>query len=339
MSQPAVATDPLAPRVATAVGILTLVLLASTQVFYFTSLSRREAAVPSSAAFAGAAGLIDASLQPNDAIAFVPGWAATERWQFERVYRDHGLDFAAAWMPGDPPDSWDMQGFTRVWLVRATELADVTDGTDLGEVIARHAFNDGLELVLIALRPQPVALDLRLALAKATVERVGPDPAKRETCLLQGDRHICAGTWWTHVFAGMHEVGQTRRRCIFMQPHPDGATLRLRWADVPPARRLEGRFGNRLWALRYDKGGDVALRIRVGRTIRHEQVISRDDVHWYRFGFDLQPQDVGKPLTIELSAADTAWRQTCFDARLLGPAPGEATDVEGSLDLPAAATP
>ncbi len=93
---------------------------------------------------------------------------------------------------------------------------------------------------------------------------------------------------------------------------------RLSWANVPDARVLEGRFGNRLWAVRREVGSDVELRVIVGDRVRYELRLERGDFNWYGFRIDLDPGERGRPIAFELRADDPTWRQTCLDAKLLG---------------------
>jgi hypothetical protein len=321
-----IATDPHAPRLARATGVAVAVALAAALVGYLVADAGRAAATPTSAALAEAAAIVEAELATGDAITFLPAWSATERWRFERAFAARGLDFVSALVPGDPPDRWDYVGARRVWIVRGPDLARAGSGAELGEVVARHNFGDGLALELIELAPAPPHFDLLAHLAEARVERVAADGAI-ERCVWRGDRHVCAGAWWTDVFAGLAEVGSTRRRCVFAQPFPDGGTLRVRWDRVPAASRLQGRFGNRLWAVRYDKGSDVAFRLRVGGEVRHEQILDRADFRWHRFDVPLRADEAGLPVMVELSAADAAWRQTCFDLRVVR---ADGVDGDGS---------
>ena len=317
-------TDPVAgPRAAMAAAMLALALGLAAAYSSWAAAERADA-VPDGDALGRAAAAIAEDLQSGDGLALLPAWAAAERWRFDAVFRARDLDLATAWVPADPPTAWDVDGLQRLWLVRMSRLGPAVRGEEFGRIVRERDVGDGVEVALVELAPSETVQDLRATLGEAEVARLGPRAGVRAACRWNGQRHVCDGAWWTDVFVALNEVGSTRRRCIFAQPHPGGATLQVRWPAPAAARSLQGRFGNRLWAVRYDKGSDVAVRVRIGGEVRHESILSRGDFTWHAFEVPLATADHGQPIAIEFSAADTAWRQLCFDARLVGRLPGAA---------------
>lgn len=317
-------TDPNAGTLGARATALVVVVLLGVAVWSWRGGARADAALPTAEALEAAAALVDADLRPGDGIAFLPSWAALERWRFDAVFRAHGLDLASAWVPSDPMDAWDVDGLARLWVVRAGALQRQEPALPGREQLRKQA-GGGLEVRLLELPATDTVYDLRARLGDAEVARLGPRAGERQRCRWEGSRHVCDGAWWTDVFADVHEVGSTRRRCVFVQPHPSGATLQVRWATPPAARALELRYGNRLWAVRNDKGSEVAVRVRVGAAIRHELIVPRGDFSWHAARIELSGADHGAPIALEFSAADSAWRQGCFDARLVGRLPGAAS--------------
>ncbi|MCO4760425.1 MAG: hypothetical protein KC502_02900 [Myxococcales bacterium] len=281
---------------------------------------QRGAASPQTAHLEAAVAIVDAELRKDDAIAFLPSWTAAQRWRFEALWKKRDLDFVRAWMPGDPIDPWDADGFARLWVL--TTHNHHADLTHVGRQLRAEQLGGGMRLLLFALAPSATRFDFQAQLGKADVRRIGPKPGVQERCRHVGDSQKCKGDWWTSISAAMHEVGNTRRRCLFVQPHPAGATLRLRWPIVPGGDAIVGRVGNQLWAVRYDEGSDVRFSVRVGGKIVHTQLIARGDFRWHRWRVPLGPDDQEKSVALEFAAADPTWRQLCVDARVVGKAAG-----------------
>lgn len=324
MPTPPQLTDPPARRGAAYAAVAVSLALVGAAAWSSISAAARVDAVPAPAALAAAAATLQAELAAGDGIAFLPAWAAAERWRFEAAAREAGLDLAEVWVPADPLTAWDVEGLRRLWMLRMPALGAAADPEAIGRVVRQVALEGGVELALVELPESQIVEDLRAHLDQAEVSRVGDKAGATTKCTWNGTRHQCPGAWWTDVFVALNEVGSTRRRCIFAQPHPDGATLVVRWPTVRAARTLEGRVGNRLWAVRYDKGSDVAVRLRVAGEVRQELVLQRGDFGWHPLRVELTADDYGQPVSIEFAASDSAWRQLCFDLRLRGALPGGA---------------
>lgn len=280
----------------------------------------RGAAVPGDEALAAAAAILDAELDKGDAIAFAPAWSASQRWRMAKVYGDHALDFDAAAIIGEPVTTWDAGDFKRLWVVATHGHADRVDVSALGSALRHEELGQGVALLLIELPPSNMVYNFRRALDTAVLERVSKD-GKGERCRAQPDRQKCRGGWWRDAFSSWNEVGGTRHRCIYLQPDPSGGVTRLSWGKVPAATALAGRFGNRLWAVRHEQGSEVELRVTIGDRVRYVLKVQPGDFGWHPFRIDLDPAEHGKPVGFEWRAEDALWRQTCLDARLLGPAP------------------
>lgn len=325
-----IATDPPIGPSSRWIGAAVLVAAVAVAIWAAERRAARDEQTPEAEALAAAAQAIDAELLAGDCIAYAPAWSATERWRFADVFAAHGLRYDDAWIPTQPLTPWEVDGCQRLWLLRAPLAQAPDDGPALGDVVRRTALGPGAELLLVDVAPSQTVRDLGRDLIHARVTRTPADGGRPEACRVDGDHQACDGDWWRSLWYRIHEVGHTRRRCVFATPHPDAAVLTLQWDDVPAAERLEGRFGNLLWAVRHEMGSDVLVRVRVGEAVRFEQRVDRGDFDWHAFAIDLRPDERGAKVALELSADDHKWRQFCVDARLVGP-------VEGAAAAPAAA--
>ena len=294
-----------------------LALLLATSGWFWLQRAQRDAVTPRSADFSRAAKLLKGEVRPGDAFAIVPGWSAGQRWRFRRVWRNEGVRFDEAMVFADPLTPWDLDGFERLWLLTTHGRADRAAAAKLGKVLAQHQLSEGVALAQVALPKSRTVYDFKQRLSDAKVARAAPG-GQTEDCRWNNGAHRCSGAWWRNVKAGLQEVGNTRRRCIFVQPHPSKGTLKLRYDDLPAATELQGRFGNQLWGVRYDEGSDVKLVVRVDGKVLHTSTVTRGDFRWHSFAVRLPAGFAGKSLTFEVSAEDATWRQACFDARLIG---------------------
>jgi hypothetical protein len=226
------------------------------------------------------------------------------------------VDFESAALLADPVQPWDLDGFQRLWVLATHGHGSRLDVARLGTPLRHEELGHGVALLLIELPPSRTVFDFRDLLPSARIERVSAKGSV-ERCKLRAGKHHCSGKPWRQVHQGWNEVGGTRHRCIYVQPHPAKGVTRLSWDNVPKAPVLAGRFGNRLWAVRRDSGSDVELRVVVGNRVRHEIRVARGDFSWHPFRIELHPDERGLPVTFELRADDPTWRQTCLDARLL----------------------
>ena len=279
---------------------------------------RRGALVPSDGALAAAAAIVNAELEQGDAIAFAPAWSASQRWRMARIFDHHAIDFDAAAIISDPVTPWEVDGFQRLWILTTHDHAAKVDVAALGTELRHEELGDGVALLLIDLPRSATVFDFRQILEAAVLERVTAD-GKAERCTSLPDKLDCRGEWWRDVFSGWNEVGGSRHRCIFLQPHPAGGVTRLAWAKVPDATALVGRFGNRLWAVRAEEGSPVELRVVIGERARYTLTVQPHDFRWHPFRIDLDPAERGQSVRFEWRSEVSTWRQTCLDARLLGP--------------------
>ena len=293
-------------------------LVVACAVWFYAQRAVIDAAAPSSPQFDAAERLLTAEVKPGDAFAMLPSWGVGQTWRFRRVWRNKGLQFDKAMLFGEPVSAWDTDGFERLWVLSTHEYGARLQADTLGKVVAHHSLSDGTALTLIDLPAARTVYDFRTRLSDATVTRVDTK-GKVEKCRSTRDSQRCSGASWRNITAGVNEVGGTRRRCISAQPHPAKGELRLHFGELPAASELRGYFGNRLWAVRYDEGSDVVLRVLVDGKQRHKMTLGRGDFSWHPFVLPIGKELAAKPVTFVLSATDTTWRQVCLDARLLGP--------------------
>lgn len=299
--------------IAVAASALTLLLAASA--WFWIARANRDADVATDEQFATAAQLVRKSLASGDAFALLPAWSAGQLWRFERAYTDKGVPFNNAFIPGDPLDPWDFDGFSRAWLLVTHGRQARVIPKELGKVLAHHELGRGATLTLVQLRASRTVYDFARRLSEAEVTRSSAR-GKRQACSWVGERYVCPGAWWRALIPGVNEVGNSRRRCVFAQPDPPGGVLRVLYPRLPDGRVLHGRFGNRLWAVRNEAGSDTVMRVLIGGHEKLRMVLKRGDFTYRRWRIELAPKDRQKPVELAFSAVDSAWRQVCFDARL-----------------------
>lgn len=144
--------------------------------------------------------------------------------------------------------------------------------------------------------------------------------APREAGGLHGDpafpaeRHVCGGP--TSHFVGITVVEDEKwrgRLCLWAQPI-DGATLSVRWNDVPVGRVVRGYGTLPFWIEREHRGGPVVVDVVVGGE-SVGQYVHRDGDGWKRFEL-ATGSHAGSRTSVEfrISAARAINRQLCFQA-------------------------
>jgi hypothetical protein len=314
---------PPAARPRLGLAFAAVVLLVASAVGFAATRAGRDARTPGSTSLSQAAAAIRAGFAEGDGVAFVPAWSAVQPWLFEDALAPHGVGLLDVWVPSAPLEAWTLHGVDRLWVVATHDAAHRA----VAELGLQPALQEGLGEGTTLLRfdgtdalAGEVAYAFRAHLKDALVQRGDPNrPEKARRCRWQGDKHRCSGPWWKDVDVRLAEVGNTRRWCMFAQPDRAEGTLMMRWDEVPRAGRIEGRFGNVLWAVRNDAGSTVRLRVRVGGEAIAALDVAPGDFRWHRFEAAIPPRLQGQPISFELDGDDTTWRQTCFDARLLDP--------------------
>ena len=293
-----------------------LCLLVGSAVWVIRARAHHAAVEPDDRSLAAAAASIGAGLRNGDGLVFSPGWAADQRWRFVDVWRKHGLDLDSTLILGDPVDLWDADGFARLWVVTTHDYGKKFSLPAPARLLRRSDMGHGTAVFLFDVGGTRTAFDFRKRLADASVQRQQAD-GSFTTCTWRGAKFDCGGEGWQDIWQGLNEVGNTRRECIYVQPHRDGGILRLVWTHPPPARVLAGRVGNRLWAVRHEEGADLRLRVRVANRVVFETALAKDDFVYHPWQAALRPEEAGADVAFEFSTDNIQWRQACFDARLL----------------------
>jgi hypothetical protein len=285
-------------------------------------LARRQsdAVTPEAAQLLQAAKYVGEKAQAGDALAFVPAWSSHEPAAFAQTWQAKGLDPKADFLTAEPLDLWQADGYRRLWIVathdRLARLKLPLNSLD------QRDFDQGTAVGLYALPTSTTLLDLRKSLATAVVQVGGPSEWRACTWQADRSRFSCGGPSWQDVWADLQEVGNTRRDCIYLHPPSDKGAVRL---TVPSsgAAKVEVRVGNRLWAVRHgEEGTPVRFRVLVGGETRRELNLPTADFAWHALSTELLAADLNKPVTFEAYAAKEAWRELCFEARLVGQTAG-----------------
>lgn len=311
-------------------GWLGLAILLAAVVVPLVLRARARAVEPRHDTLARAAELVGAQVRAGDALAFVPSWGAHEPWLFRDAWQRKGLNLEVDLLQGDPLEVWGADGHQRLWVVATHgELQRVQLGDSGAKLVSTENVGHGTGLALYSLPPSQTRFDFRKQLHVGRVRYRGPEaPAAWRDCAWRGDpltgKHACSGQEYQDVWQTLQEVGGTRREAIYLHPPSDKGTLQLRYVGLPSAAAVQGRVGNRLWAVRHgDVGSKVRFRVLVGDQARWEQILEPDDFGWYPWSIALRPEEVGRDVTFEVYADNAAWREVCLDARLVGAAPGE----------------
>ncbi|MSP90593.1 MAG: hypothetical protein EXR79_02120 [Myxococcales bacterium] len=313
------ATNTRSPLAHMLAALAALVCVAGAATWVFVARNAAHAVQPSDASLAAAAHWIDAAVQPGDALSFQPDWSAAQRWRFVASWTRRGLDANAALVLGAPLVAWDLDGFRRVWVVSTHGLGAKVHVRAPARLQTARSFGHGTEVGLWTLAPSLTVKDLGRALGEAVVERDQPD-GSWSACTWRGSSFDCGPESWKTVLHDLAQVGSGRRPCIHVTPHRDGGRTRLTWHGVPAARRLEGHFGLRMWAVRNEVGSDLRFRVRVGDDVVYERAAERSEFAWQPWHVDLAPGQRGLDVSFEVFAAEHSWRYGCFDARLTGAA-------------------
>lgn len=321
---PAQVKQPIEPawreRMRWVASVAGLALLLAAALIAGLARQQRDAVTPEPEPLRQAARYIADRAAAGDAVAFAPGWSSHEPAAFASAWQAKGLDPREDFLTAEPLDLWQADGHRRLWLVathdrlaRAAPPLPALDQRDFGQ---------GTAVALYALPTSTTLVDVRKTLASAAVEIGGPQEWR--PCRWQADRQrfSCGGPSWQDVWQDLQEVGNTRRDCIYLHPPHDRGAVRL---SVPSAgaARVEVRVGNRLWAVRHgQEGAPVRFRLLVGGEPRRELILATDDFGWHALSAELGATDLGKPVAFEAYSDKEAWRELCFEARLLGQAGG-----------------
>ncbi len=307
------------PRWRQAAAFIGAVLIISTAAWVMVARNHRLGLAPDDASLQIAADALGKELQPGDAIVFIPGWSAAEPWRFVQKFEQRQLDFNAALRLSDPLDPWDFDGFKRVWVVSTHGFGRSVELPKPAIHASARDYGHGTALDLFELPASTTVFDAYAQLANAKVQRE-TKKGIGDLCTWQNNHFECPGNgWWLQIWAFESEVGTGRRRCIFVQPSQDGQVTRMTWKSPPAAREIAGHFGLRMWGVRVDEGSDTTFRVKMGERVLTEHRIAKGDFSYIPWRAEIAPPDQGQDLVIEIEAAQVSWRQTCFDARLLGP--------------------
>ncbi len=283
---------------------------------------RTENTVPQANTLLKAAELLGTLAKPGDAVAFAPGWSSHQQMLFQQRWLDKGWDPKADFLTAHPVDLWQADGKLRLWVVTthgwSTRLNLPAQSPGVKR-LEQHNLGHGTAVELYSLPTSTTVFDVRKQLDRTAAQTGGPQDWKACTWQPASGRFGCGGPSWQDVWQDLQEVGNTRRDCIYLHPPHDRGAVRVT-ATEPTAVRVQGWFGNRLWAMRHGpEGAPVRFRVLVGGQTKFEKTVATDDFGWHPFEVALPPEQRGQPVTFEAYSDKEAWREFCLDARLQGP--------------------
>jgi hypothetical protein len=337
-----VAAEPVRARGPLWPALVGLGLLLGAAGWSFAHHQQLAATVPTDESLAAAAAVMAKDVQPGDAAAVYPGWAAAQTWRLQAAWHAKGNNIADHFLQSHPPDPWDADGHKRLWLLTTHGWQAKLDQLNWpGKVLHQVDVGQGTGAVLLEVPPSTTLLDLRRQLGQGKMDLEQPG-GTYAPCRFDGQQFRCGSDEWKDVRGAWNEVAGSRHPCLFIQSPADKLATRLTWTiPAPPAgtqlAEFRGRIGNRLWAVRSGNEGTPAkLRVRVGNREVAAVDVPTDDFHWHTFAAPLHNTDVGQPLVVEVRADKHAWRQVCLDARVMTDKPLAAPATAGGLGLFAA---
>ena len=267
-----------------------------------------DAAVPDDAAWRAAARTVRRGFRDGDLVVVAPEWAA-------QVARPH---LGERLQPLEDVARADTARFGRLWVLSIREArAPEEEGAR-----PDGAWAHGRVTVRRLRLPEParVHFDFVRALhrARVAVVRAGvetPCPFVRAARGIGGGKFRCDPRQdWNHV--GVEVLDDLDRRPrLGIWAHPvRGATVAIKYADVPMGERLDGHMGLRYEAAKRLEHGPVHLRVRVGER-SHGPFIERDGDSWKAFSIDTRALAGRRALVrFEVTAPDPAMRHFYFAA-------------------------
>lgn len=300
--------------------------------------------VPTDSSLEAAAKVIGGNIEPSDAVAVYPGWAAAQTWRLQDLWKQRGLQIDDHFLQSEQPDLWDADGHKRLWLLTTHNYASRLDTLAWpGKELARHDVGQGTAAVLLEIPASKALLDLRRQAGQGKLELEQPGGGW-SACRWDGKRFRCGSDEWKDVRGGWNEVGGSRHPCLFVQSPGNKLASRLTWTvPAPPAgvrlATFAGRIGNRLWAVRNGNLGSTAvLTARVGQREVARVELPPADFALHTFEAPLTAADAGQPLVLEVRADDHAWRQVCLEGRVLADQPVPMPATAGGLGIFAASS-
>lgn len=267
--------------------------------------------MPSTAEVTSANGAIAQLLVEGDAVRPVPFWFADARIGFDE------------WpiLAGNVLDEWEVHQFQRVVVVYPTthEAEARSEVTRLGLTDVTTAYDSSRYAALTGKLPSssPVIWDAAEDIRSANASQVGDREVECDRWM--HDAWHC-GRFNAYIFAGARtrEMGdQEPRRCIALNAPEPPASWRLSWDTVPAAgRTLRVRAGNTYEAVRAERGGPVAFRVRVDGEIVHEEVFDIHDTKHESIEFEL-PEGPEASVQFEVGSMDHFDRFFCVQAQVI----------------------
>jgi len=120
------------------------------------------------------------------------------------------------------------------------------------------------------------------------------------------------------------DAGDAPRECFYVEPTSSSVELRFNQVPLKAGQTLLLRAGNSIQGARKEKGGRLAITMKIDDQVVVDDSYHRNDYLWIPWAVTKSDAggDRGKKthnVTIEVSTAKAGWRQECVDLHVLDP--------------------
>lgn len=257
-----------------------------------------------------------AGFRPGDAVVVRPLWDDGLHDRLTLALRDKGLA-PGGLSHGERIDLAGLLRFQRVWVLSRFGAGVAIDGLAEadGRVSTSTDHGDGVELAVVDLADAGHLRSLTDDIATLDVAR-RLEGGRTTACKWQKDRHQCGAQAWLNVRREARDVFHRDFEGVFAHAGPDGATLSIKWRDVPRSNLLLVRAGFTQASTRNVGGAATAVRTLIDGAMVDEVILQP-----YEYTLASRPivPQKGPPtmdVSFEVWSTDSSWRQVMLQADL-----------------------
>jgi hypothetical protein len=257
----------------------------------------------------------------GDAVLVLPGWD-------DGLYADlvqpgtHGGPSFDDLIRGERVDPVRLFTDERLWVLSRYGAVNALPGILPADIVssAIEDTGDGLTLSLVELVDAKHLAQLTDNVPALIVERRLPSGQTR-ACLWRNGQHRCGLQSWLNVRVEAHNVYHRDVSWLFAHAGPDHATLAVTWAEIPRSQALVIRAGFTQSGTRHKGGSPTLVRTYVDDSPQTD--VWLDPHHYHQATQVISPPAGRNTMTvrIEISAADSSWRQVMLQADLFDALP------------------
>ena len=277
------------------------------------------------------------SWEPGDGLIIIPSWDdGAYAYLTEALPASSPDSPTDAIIRGERLDPLELLNRKRLWVVSrfgrdgslgVLSAEDVTATSTTG-------YGSGVSLTRYDLSTIDFGPSLTANIAKLKVVRKLAN-GKEKACQWRGGAHRCSLDAWLDVKTESRNVYHRDVNWLFAHAGPDGGTLIITWEDVPRARALALRAGFTQASVRNKGGTDTSV-----TAFIDDREVSRVTLSPYHYGQETRlieppPGDETMVVRLEVTAAQSSWRQVMLEANLLSQVPASlSTQRVMAADIP-----